>query len=131
MNQQDMDTHVTVLGWLYILGNGVLLSIGAIGWFFLAGIGVLAGVDSGDPFATSIMAIVATAGLAFFGVLALPGLLAGIGLLKRKSWARILALVVGFFSLFSFPLGTALAIYTFWVLLQDDSDDYFIVPKAI
>lgn len=61
----------------------------------------------------------------------LPGLLAGIGLLKRKSWARILALVVGFFSLFSFPLGTALAIYTFWVLLQDDSDDYFIVPKAI
>lgn len=73
MKQQDMDTHVTVLGWLYILGNGVLLSIGAIGWFFL----------------------------------------------------------VGFFSLFSFPLGTALAIYTFWVLLQDDSDDYFIVPKAI
>lgn len=70
MKQQDMDTHVTVLGWLYILGNSVLLSIGAIGWFFLAGIGVLAGVDSGDPVATSIMAIIATAGLAFFGILA-------------------------------------------------------------
>ena len=121
---------VSNLGWLYILSNGFLLAIGFLGWFFLTGIGVFAGVDSGNPAAASIMTIIATTGLVFFGLLALPGLLAGIGLLKRKSWARILSLVVGFFNLFNFPLGTALALYTFWVLLQDDGE-YFIVPKAI
>lgn len=39
------------------------------------------------------------------------------GLFERRPWARILALVLGFLSLLSFPFGTALGIYTLWVLL--------------
>ena len=50
------------------------------------------------------------------------GFLAGWGLMQRQPWARILALVVGFVSLFNIPLGTALGIYTMWVLLPAESE---------
>lgn len=50
------------------------------------------------------------------------GFLAGWGLMQRQPWARILALVVGFVSLFNLPLGTALGIYTLWVLLPAESE---------
>jgi len=39
--------------------------------------------------------------------------------------------VVGFISLFNIPLGTALGIYTLWVLLPTQSDDeYQALAKA-
>ena len=50
------------------------------------------------------------------------GFFAGWGLLRRESWARILALIVGFLALLNIPLGTALGIYTLWVLLPAQSD---------
>jgi ABC-type sulfate transport system permease component len=50
---------------------------------------------------------------------AIPTLIAGIGLLSNKSWAMILALVMGCFKLFSFPIGTAIGIYTIWVYSED------------
>ena len=49
------------------------------------------------------------------------GILAGWGLLERQSWARTLAIVLGFFALFHFPFGTVLGIYTLWVLLPAES----------
>ena len=67
-----------------------------------------------------ILGVIAFGILVLVVVLALPGIIAGIGLLNRWGWARILALIIGFFSLFEVPFGTALGIYTFWVLLQDD-----------
>jgi hypothetical protein len=64
--------------------------------------------------------------LTFVGILVLlkaaVGFLAGWGLIQRQPWARILALVVGFVSLFNIPLGTALGIYTLWVLLPSESE---------
>jgi predicted nucleic acid-binding Zn ribbon protein len=50
------------------------------------------------------------------------GFFAGWGLLRREPWARILALIVGFLALLNLPLGTALGIYTLWVLLPAQSD---------
>ncbi|MEJ2008015.1 MAG: zinc ribbon domain-containing protein [Acidobacteriota bacterium] len=50
------------------------------------------------------------------------GLLTGWGLLNYRPWARVLALVLGVISLIHFPLGTALGIYTLWVLLPSDSE---------
>ena len=51
------------------------------------------------------------------------GFLAGWGLLQHEGWARILVLILGFISLFTnIPFGTALGIYTMWVLLSSDSE---------
>jgi hypothetical protein len=39
----------------------------------------------------------------------------------RKSWGRVLAIVVAILSLIKIPFGTALGIYTLWVLLPSAS----------
>jgi hypothetical protein len=57
-----------------------------------------------------------------FAFVAMPGgiLLAGIGLLKHREWARVLALILAGFMLIAFPFGTAIGIYAFWVLLSSE-----------
>ncbi len=54
------------------------------------------------------------------------GFLAGWGLLNRQPWARMLAIVLGVISLFfHIPFGTALGIYTLWVLLPAHSEQEY------
>jgi hypothetical protein len=50
------------------------------------------------------------------------GFFTGWGLLNREPWARIMALVLGFLALIHVPFGTALGVYTLWVLLPADSE---------
>ena len=61
----------------------------------------------------------------FVLIKAAAGFFAGWGLLQRESWARILALVVGFIALFNIPVGTVLGIYTLWVLLPARADQEY------
>jgi len=56
---------------------------------------------------------------------AVVGIVTGWGLLERQPWARTLALVVGCFSLLDMPFGTALGIYTLWVLLPAKSEEEY------
>jgi hypothetical protein len=67
--------------------------------------------------------------LSFIGWLILAkaaaGIIAGWGLLQRQEWARTVALVVGFVALLNVPIGTALGIYTLWVLLPAQSDEEY------
>jgi uncharacterized membrane protein (DUF2068 family) len=56
---------------------------------------------------------------------AVVGIVAGWGLLERKPWARMLAIVLGCFSLLDMPFGTALGIYTLWVLLPAGSEEEY------
>jgi hypothetical protein len=64
-------------------------------------------------------------------VKAAAGFFAGWGLLHREPWARILALIVGFLALLNIPFGTALGIYTLWVLLPAQSDqDYRLLGQS-
>lgn len=55
-------------------------------------------------------------------VLAIVGILTGWGLIERKSWGRALAIVMGCLALLSIPFGTALGIYTLWVLVPANSE---------
>jgi hypothetical protein len=56
--------------------------------------------------------------LAFFGVV---HLVLAWGLFEREPWARVLGIAIGCLALLRFPLGTALGIYTLWVLLPESS----------
>lgn len=119
-----MRTHVTVLGWLQVLLGVLDLLMALLVFGVIAGFGLLAGL-SGD-FSLPIISGMLGTFFAFLVVLTgIPNLLAGFGLLAHKNWARILALILGVFNLFKFPWGTALAIYTFWVLLQDQTKQLF------
>ena len=56
-----------------------------------------------------------------FLVIAAGGVLVGWGLMNHERWARMTAIVLGILALFHPPFGTALGIYTLWVLLPADS----------
>jgi hypothetical protein len=54
------------------------------------------------------------------------GLATGFGLMQRESWARILTLILAFIALFTnIPFGTALGVYTMWVLLPHESEQEY------
>lgn len=56
---------------------------------------------------------------------AVVGFIAGWGLLQRDPWARVLLLVLAFISLIHPPFGTALGVYTLWVLLPGPSQQEY------
>ncbi len=61
----------------------------------------------------------------------LLGMAAGVGLLQRQTWARMLAIVLGVISLFNMLFGTALGIYTLWVLISPNADtEYRALAQA-
>jgi len=72
-------------------------------------------------FLRSLLSVVAILVLAKAAV----GFIAGWGLLHREPWARVVALVLGFISLFHIPFGTAVGIYTLWVLLPAQSQEEY------
>ena len=55
-------------------------------------------------------------------VLAGVCLVAAWGLLERAPWARLYTIVMGAISLMEVPFGTALGIYSLWVLLPESSE---------
>jgi hypothetical protein len=116
-----MRQHVPIVAWLNLAGSIITLLIALFLLFLLPGIGFF----TGDPDARAILSIVGVSVGLFLAVLALPGLLAGIGLLNRKNWGRILAIVVSFLNLLNFPLGTAIGAYSLWVLFQESAASYF------
>jgi hypothetical protein len=67
--------------------------------------------------------------LQFIGILllgsAVLGIITGWGLLERQPWARMLAIVLGCFSLIHMPFGTALGVYTLWTLLPARSEEEY------
>ena len=65
------------------------------------------------------------AALPMFGLMVIAigsvAILAGYALLTQKNWGRILAIVLAVLALIKIPFGTALGIYTLWVLAPQAS----------
>lgn len=78
-----------------------------------------------DPNGGLILSIVADILAVVFILISVPGLLAGLGLYKRKEWARILTLILSVFEFFNFPFGTAIGIYSIWILIQPENISSF------
>ena len=76
------------------------------------------GPEGASAFLRPLLSVVAI----FLLAKAAVGFLAGWGLLQHEKWARVIALVLAFVSLFNVPFGAALGVYTMWVLLPADSE---------
>ena len=94
---------------LYVIANTILVHRNA--------------PESGPPaFLTPLLSTIAILLLAK----AACGFIAGWGLLQREHWARGVVLVLAFIALFiNIPFGTALGIYTMWVLLPAESEQEY------
>lgn len=123
----EKEKHIAILGILHIARGAIVLLVGMMGFGFFAGIGVL----SDDATAMGILGLIGTLAVVFMGVIALPSILAGIGIIQRREWGRILALVVGVLSLIDIPFGTALGVYTIWVLMDEGIKRVFSGGTAV
>jgi len=91
----------------------------------LIGPGIIAQCVEGDGEALVILTAIAMPLAFFFALSAALNLIGGIGILKRKNWARYLAMVLSVLDLFNFPIGTAFGIYCIWVLAKDETARLF------
>ncbi len=112
-----MQKHITILGVLYI-ALGILGVLAAL-IVFVSVVG--GGLISGDRQAMAITGIVGSVVALFIFLISVPGVIGGIGLLQRRSWARILVLILGCLNLLNFPFGTGLGIYTLWALTKPET----------
>jgi len=117
-----MDRHVQLIGILWIVYGIMGLLLAFFMFLVLFGISFIPNMGTIAP---GILRLVAWAAGLFFLVLALPQIIAGMGLMKHKEWGRILTLIVSFFHLVSVPLGTALGIYSFVILLKPETIQLF------
>ena len=124
-----MERHINILGVLYIVWGALGLVVG-LGVFMLLS---LIGAVSGDQTALFVLTIVGVGIALLFLITSIPEIIAGIFLMKRKEWARILMIILAFFNLLNIPLGTILGAYTIWALLNSDMVRLFqtpVVPRA-
>jgi len=123
-----MDTHVKVVGVLLVVLSAFGLLAAVI---VMIGVGGAAGIvgTTADPedaaLAVPIIGMAGSIAVLVMLALSLPGLIAGIGLIRFKSWARILAIVICAIDLLAFPVGTILGIYGLWVLLNKETERLF------
>ncbi len=112
-----MEKHLTVIAIIHIAFGLLLLFVG-IGLFVVISGG---GLISGEPQAIFATSVVGSALGLFFTLLAIPGIIGGIGLLRMLSWSRILMLIIAFLELIVIPIGTVIGVYTIWALLNDEA----------
>jgi len=114
-----------VLGSLTILGGIAVLAV-------FGGIATFIGA-SGSADALPAVPIVGGIGGVIFLVLCvigIPGIVAGIGMLKFRPWGRILGIIVSAIDLIHVPFGTAFGIYGLWVLLSREGEQLFQNPPG-
>jgi len=111
--------HLRTLGILWIVA-GSFFAIPGLALMTISSV-----VRLGIPASENVGRFIGPLILSFLGgsifVVAVGGVLVGWGLLKHQPWARGVAIVLGILSLFHPPFGTALGIYTLWVLVSDAS----------
>lgn len=118
-----MKKHIIAVGALQIGLGAVGVLVAAIVLVVLLGSGLLAVWTEGEALPLVILAPIAVLVALFVAVLTVPKIVGGIGLLKGKPWARMLVLVMAAIGLLNIPVGTAVGIYTFWVLTQDEANE--------
>jgi hypothetical protein len=124
-----MQKHVKLVAILNIVYRGTMI-IGAFVLFLLAGLfgrimeflerrGELHAEDFPREILEVVPFIFVIIGIILF-VFSVAAIIGAIGLLKGKEWGRITVIVISFFNLIHIPLGTALGVYSLWVLLNDE-----------
>ena len=132
MYMSRVQRHLQTLGILWCVFAGYRILGGLIGMFALR-VFTMRGFGADWPFNNhyhggfgpqwigALLPFIAVYTVA----MAALAVLVGYSLLTRKPWGRTLAVVVGILTLLKPILGTALGIYTLWVLLPAQSEEEY------
>jgi hypothetical protein len=113
-----LERHLRTLGTLWIIA-GALFLIPSIALLAVGGAArfLIAGSEIGRVLGPLVLTLIGCSLL----IVAAGGICVGWGLMQRQPWARVAALVLGVLALFHPPVGTALGIYTLWVLMSHEA----------
>ncbi|HEX9649013.1 MAG TPA: hypothetical protein VGA21_00515 [Cyclobacteriaceae bacterium] len=115
-----MDSHKKILGILYLVwGTLSLLIMFAMSIFFSFVMLNTTHHELGSLEIGLVKTIVTVVCGFIIIIISLPSIIGGLGMIFNQKWAFILILIAGIFSLISFPMGTAIGIYTLWVYFKD------------
>jgi len=114
MTAEDHNRTLATLHFIY----------GAMHGLTLAGLLLLVVVvELATPAASSISTFWIALGVLTFVVLllvvGLVPLVVGYALQRQRKWAKVAGIIAGVVAATSFPIGTAVAVYTFWFLFSD------------
>jgi len=120
-------THVELVGLLHLVAGALGLLLGASLLVLGAGAASIAWAHHGEMAASvTALVMILVAGLVLgWGV---ASLWTGGALRRHRPWSRLVALAMAILNLFILPFGTALGVYTLWVLLQDQARALFDPP---
>ena len=120
-----MRKHINLLGVLYLVWGSLGMLLGLAMFLLAAGASALAYSVAREGMAAGVTAV----SLTVFGVLLVAGgatnAWIGSGIRRHRRPARLFGLLLSLLNLFLFPFGTALGLYSFWVLLTDEGRQVF------
>jgi hypothetical protein len=126
--QSRLERHLHTLGILWMVIGGLFL-IPALG-LMVFGQGVHFMVHEREPWPGLFELLLYVAGSSLV-ILAAGGICVGLGLMQKAPWARTAAIILGVLALFHPPFGTALGVYSLWVLLADQrGEEYRYLTRA-
>lgn len=116
--QSRLERHLPIvsilwiaLGALFAIPSAVILAFGTS----------LHVILHRQDFFPGVLPLLVSIAAGFFLLLAVGGICVGVGLMHRRPWARVAGIILSVLALFHPPFGTALGIYTLWVLIADES----------
>jgi hypothetical protein len=125
-------THVKVIAVLFLIFGALSL----IGVFFASLVfSVLAGLagasgEEGAPIGAAVLGLTGVAMSAVFLAFAIPAFAAGYGLLKVRSWGRILAIILAAIALTKIPFGTIFGIYALVIMFNKETERLFAAQAS-
>jgi hypothetical protein len=78
-----------------------------------------------DPLPVGFILIFSLFMLLIWGSMTVPSIIAGYGLLKRKKWAKVWAMISAVVAASNVPFGTAVTVYTFWFLFSEPGKQFY------
>jgi hypothetical protein len=131
--RRNMATHITVLGWLFVV-TGILTGLTGFVMVFAGQILRALPIEwpNDVPFDMSQLFTLVLASVGFVTIaIGVGTFMAGYGLLQYKPWARILTIITAIVGLVHFPLGTAVGIYALWALLSEEGREFYESKASI
>jgi hypothetical protein len=127
--QSRLQGHLHIVGILWIALGALLAIPAAACLFFGTSVHVILHRQNFLPGFFPLLLSIAAGTLL---ILAVGGICVGVGLIQRRPWARVAAIILAVLALFHPPFGTALGIYTLWVLLSDESgNEYSYLANSV
>lgn len=111
-----MGRHIRIVAMLYI-ALGIFGGVASLIIFLV----ILAGLFSENRGAMAVTTAAATLVATALLLLSALSVIGGVGLLRRRSWARSVVIFLAALGLFNFPLGTVVGIYALWTLLKPEA----------